>query len=182
MNIVTGQVPIPEDPSDGLSEALKKKDREKQEKKANRRRVRGGAPAASSSRQTPAPQTQTTLTNTAANTWAPLIFFIVFVVDQICSPLILEENLLEQDIDDIFAFADFSGMDLGTDFDTHYGLLPPEETVIVKPYSDDTDDRILDEIKPRFIIMFEPCMEFVRRVEVSQGQSTYKKSLFDVLL
>lgn len=52
------------------------------------------------------------------------------------------------------------------DFDEHYGLITPPETVLIRPYSDDSDDRMLDEIKPRFIVMFEPCMEFVRRVEV----------------
>lgn len=77
-----------------------------------------------------------------------------------------DQEVLEQDIDDIFTTNDLTGLDFGTDFDEHYGLLTPEETVLIKPYSDDTDDRMLDEIKPRFIVMFEPCMEFVRRVEV----------------
>lgn len=56
---------------------------------------------------------------------------------------------------------------LETDFDTHYGLLSPASTVLIRAYSDDTDDRMLDELKPRFVVMFEPCMEFVRRIEVS---------------
>jgi hypothetical protein len=47
-----------------------------------------------------------------------------------------------------------------------YGLIHPVESVIVRAYSDDTDDRLLEELRPTFIIMFEPCMEFVRRVEV----------------
>lgn len=37
---------------------------------------------------------------------------------------------------------------------------------MIRAYSDDTDDRMLAEIQPRFIIMFEPCVEFIRRVEV----------------
>jgi DNA excision repair protein ERCC-4 len=61
---------------------------------------------------------------------------------------------------------DISSIEFVSEFDTFYGLLAPEETVIIRAYSDDTDDRMLDEIKPRFIVMFEPCMEFVRRVEV----------------
>ncbi len=52
------------------------------------------------------------------------------------------------------------------EFESSYGLLPSEQTIIVRAYSDDTDDRMLAEIQPRFIVMFEPSVEFVRRVEV----------------
>lgn len=52
------------------------------------------------------------------------------------------------------------------EFESSYGLLPSEQTVLIRAYSDDTDDRMLAEIQPRFIVMFEPCVEFVRRVEV----------------
>ena len=52
-------------------------------------------------------------------------------------------------------------------FDEHYGLVPPEQLVIVRSYGDDTDDQVLAEIRPRFIIMYEPSLEFVRRIEVS---------------
>jgi DNA excision repair protein ERCC-4 len=54
-----------------------------------------------------------------------------------------------------------------SDFDQFYGLLPPEMTVIVRAYSDDSDDRLLAEIQPRFIVMYEPSHEFIRRIEVS---------------
>jgi DNA excision repair protein ERCC-4 len=52
------------------------------------------------------------------------------------------------------------------DFDANYGLLPPSQTVLVRAYSDDSDDMMLQEIRPRFIVMFEPNQDFVRRVEV----------------
>jgi DNA excision repair protein ERCC-4 len=52
------------------------------------------------------------------------------------------------------------------DEDFSYGLLPAEETVVIRAYSDDSDDRMLAEIRPKFIVMFEPCMEFARRIEV----------------
>jgi DNA excision repair protein ERCC-4 len=51
-------------------------------------------------------------------------------------------------------------------FGDYYGLLVPEETVLIRAYSDDSDDRVLSEINPRFIVMFEPNMEFIRRIEV----------------
>lgn len=49
----------------------------------------------------------------------------------------------------------------------HYGLLAPEETILVRVYSDDTDDQVLAEIRPRYIIMYEPNQDFIRRIEVS---------------
>ena len=50
--------------------------------------------------------------------------------------------------------------------DFSYGLLSAEETVVIRAYSDDSDDRMLAEILAKFIVMFEPCMEFARRIEV----------------
>ena len=69
--------------------------------------------------------------------------------------------------DDGLVLLDFGSDTLESDFDISYGLLEPEETVLIRAYSDDTDDRMLIEIKPKFIVMFEPDMDFVRRVEVS---------------
>jgi DNA excision repair protein ERCC-4 len=68
--------------------------------------------------------------------------------------------------DDGLVLLDFGSETLESDFDSNYGLLKPEETVLIRAYSDDTDDRMLIEIKPKFIVMFEPDMDFVRRVEV----------------
>jgi len=52
-------------------------------------------------------------------------------------------------------------------FDTNYGLVQPEEIVVVRAYSDDSDDMMLMELRPRFVVMFDPNLEFLRRVEVS---------------
>ena len=52
------------------------------------------------------------------------------------------------------------------DFDTNCDLVQPEETVIVRAYSDDSDDMMLMELRPRFIVMFDPSLEFLRRMEV----------------
>jgi DNA excision repair protein ERCC-4 len=54
------------------------------------------------------------------------------------------------------------------EFDLNYGLIAPSQTILVRAYSDDGDDRMLDEIRPRFIVMFEPNLDFVRRIEVSR--------------
>jgi DNA excision repair protein ERCC-4 len=66
---------------------------------------------------------------------------------------------------------DFGSETLESEFDMNYGLLAPEQTVLVRAYSDDTDDRILYEVKPKFIVMVEPDMDFVRRIEVKNAVS-----------
>lgn len=73
---------------------------------------------------------------------------------------------LNDDEIELNLMGNMSTVEFSAEFDAHYGLLFPPQTVLVRAYSDDTDDRMLDEMKPRFIVMFEPCMEFVRRVEV----------------
>ena len=57
------------------------------------------------------------------------------------------------------------------EFDEHYGLVSPEQLVVVRSYSDDSDDRVLAELQPRFIIMFEPNLDFVRRIEVYRASN-----------
>ncbi|KAF8841402.1 hypothetical protein BDN67DRAFT_928573, partial [Paxillus ammoniavirescens] len=60
---------------------------------------------------------------------------------------------------------------LDPDFDTQYGLLAPQQTIVVRAYSDDSDDQVLAEIQPKFIVMFEPSLEFVRRIEVYRNSN-----------
>ncbi|ORY29555.1 hypothetical protein BCR39DRAFT_532115 [Naematelia encephala] len=52
------------------------------------------------------------------------------------------------------------------DFDTDYGLLAPEDTVIIRPYGGEDDDILLQELRPRFVVMYEPNLPFIRRLEV----------------
>jgi DNA excision repair protein ERCC-4 len=52
------------------------------------------------------------------------------------------------------------------DWDTDYGLLSPEDEVIIRPYGGDDDDIMLQELRPRFVIMYEPNLAFIRRLEV----------------
>jgi hypothetical protein len=62
---------------------------------------------------------------------------------------------------DVFEF------EFSDDFDEHYGLLAPKTTVLVRAYLDDGDDQVLAEIRPSFVVMFEPNEDFIRRIEVS---------------
>jgi DNA excision repair protein ERCC-4 len=51
------------------------------------------------------------------------------------------------------------------EFEPLYGLLAPAQTVIIRAYGDDSDDRMLAELRPRFMVMYEPSQDFVRRIE-----------------
>ncbi|KAF9652763.1 hypothetical protein BDM02DRAFT_3088779 [Thelephora ganbajun] len=67
---------------------------------------------------------------------------------------------------------DFIGLlSCDQDFDMNYGLVQPEETVIVRAYSDDSDDMMLMELRPRFVVMFDPSLEFLRRMEVYRSSN-----------
>lgn len=50
--------------------------------------------------------------------------------------------------------------------DDNYGLLVPDQVVVVRAYGEDGDDQILSELRPRYIVMYDPSQDFVRRIEV----------------
>ncbi|KAF9269268.1 hypothetical protein L218DRAFT_917010 [Marasmius fiardii PR-910] len=154
---------------DGLSEALRKKDREKAQKQASRRRVRGGAPAGGGSSRagTVAPEGGG---GTDTDLWRTDLQLVAMDDDDL--QLNLDLNLATGPGSLSSAFTTDIPLD-NTEFDKHYGLIPPSEQVLIRAYSDDTDDRMLDEMKPRFIVMYEPCMEFVRRVEVYKSSNPH---------
>ncbi|KAJ9122541.1 hypothetical protein QFC22_001970 [Naganishia vaughanmartiniae] len=57
------------------------------------------------------------------------------------------------------------------DYDEFYGLLEPEEVVIVRPYGGDDDELVLAELRPRFVVMYDPDPAFVRRIEVYRSSN-----------
>ncbi|GKZ79635.1 hypothetical protein AnigIFM56816_003838 [Aspergillus niger] len=52
------------------------------------------------------------------------------------------------------------------DMDDYYELYDMDDLVIIHPYDGDMDEHILEEVRPRYIIMYEPDPAFIRRVEV----------------
>ena len=52
-------------------------------------------------------------------------------------------------------------------FDQFFGLLSNETLVIVRPYNGDDDDRVLEELRPKYVVVYDPDPSFVRRIEVS---------------
>lgn len=163
-----------------ISTALKKKDEEHAQKTQSRRRIRGGAPTTkSSSRVEPpvVPKAEPKEYNLfevqgEADDFVRLLRLFLLDLQYDANTHFGLSSLESQgeSLGDGFNFVDTDmsliNFENFEEFDDSYGLLTPEETILVRAYSDDTDDRVLCEIKPKFIVMFEPDMDFVRRIEV----------------
>ncbi|KAK1590861.1 DNA repair protein [Colletotrichum navitas] len=48
----------------------------------------------------------------------------------------------------------------------YYQLYEMQDLVVIHAYDGDQDEHVLEEVKPRYIIMYEPDAAFIRRVEV----------------
>ncbi|KAF2839741.1 DNA repair protein [Patellaria atrata CBS 101060] len=58
------------------------------------------------------------------------------------------------------------GADPLDDMDSYYELYDMNSLLIIHPYDGDMDEHILEEVKPRYVIMYEPDAAFIRRIEV----------------
>lgn len=58
------------------------------------------------------------------------------------------------------------------DMERFYELYEMKELLLIHPYDGDMDERLLEEIKPRYIIMYEPDAAFIRRIEVYRSSHT----------
>ncbi|THV76887.1 DNA repair protein [Aureobasidium pullulans] len=58
------------------------------------------------------------------------------------------------------------GADPLDDMDDFYELYDMKDLIMVHPYDGDMDEHILEETKPRYVIMYEPDAAFIRRIEV----------------
>ncbi|KAG5719298.1 DNA repair protein rad16 [Termitomyces sp. T112] len=148
--------------SDNVSEALKKKDQEKANRVANRRRIRGGAPTTTQAGRDTGASKRAPQDSALGEIQTEAERFAEFWESQGGQTLVE----LSQELGDDIVLLDIESGAFANDFDAHYGLIAPEQTILVRAYSDDTDDRMLAEIQPKFIVMFEPNMEFIRRIEV----------------
>jgi DNA excision repair protein ERCC-4 len=52
------------------------------------------------------------------------------------------------------------------DMDDFYQLYETQDLVVIHAYDGDMDEHVLEEVKPRYIVMYEPDMAFIKRVEV----------------
>ncbi|QSL66587.1 hypothetical protein MERGE_000969 [Pneumocystis wakefieldiae] len=64
------------------------------------------------------------------------------------------------------------------DEDDCFEILDLNDLIVILPYNDDMDDIILKELKPRFIILYEPDAVIIRRIELYH--SIYKNELLRV--
>ncbi len=48
----------------------------------------------------------------------------------------------------------------------YFELYEMNDLVVVHPYDGDMDEHVLEEVRPRYVIMYEPDAAFIRRVEV----------------
>lgn len=78
----------------------------------------------------------------------------------------LMQELAPGEMEDTFAAKLNLGADPLDDMDDFYELYDMKDLVLVHPYDGDMDDRLLEEIKPRYVIMYEPDAAFIRRIEV----------------
>ena len=109
-----------------------------------RRRIRGGSSAAASSRR-------------AAN--GPL---------QVAEDRETEVASLLADIgqDGDYGLPKEDAADSLDDIEDFFELQEMADLVVIHPYDGDMDEHVLEEVRPRYIIMYEPDAAFIRRVEV----------------
>lgn len=82
-------------------------------------------------------------------------------------PLIVQSLLSEiQQTDEEAAQKDEVVIDNLDDMDEFYELYEMKDLVVVHAYDGDMDDHVLEEVKPRYVIMYELDPAFIRRVEV----------------
>ncbi|KAJ5180065.1 hypothetical protein N7492_003275 [Penicillium capsulatum] len=110
-----------------------------------RRRVRGGGAINSAAGRVP---------NSSVQTEVELPGQVVNLLNEI-QPTEAEESQKDEIIiDDLEDTEDF------------YELYDMDDLVMIHPYDGDMDGHILEEVRPRYIIMYEPDAAFIRRVEV----------------
>jgi DNA excision repair protein ERCC-4 len=64
------------------------------------------------------------------------------------------------------------GSDPLDNMEDYYGLYDINEILIIHPYEGDMDEHVLEEVKPRYVIMYEPDAAFIRRIEVYRSSHT----------
>ena len=52
------------------------------------------------------------------------------------------------------------------DMEDYFELYEMNDLVVIHPYDGDLDEHVLEEVRPRYVIMYEPDAAFIRRVEV----------------
>ncbi|KAF9738275.1 hypothetical protein PMIN03_002017 [Paraphaeosphaeria minitans] len=64
------------------------------------------------------------------------------------------------------------GFDPLENMEDYYELFNINDLIVVHPYDGDLDEHVLEETKPRYVIMYEPDSAFIRRIEVYRSSHT----------
>lgn len=64
------------------------------------------------------------------------------------------------------------GVDPLDNMEDYYELFDMNSLVVIHPYDGDMDEHVLEEVKPRYVVMYEPDAAFIRRIEVYRSSHT----------
>ncbi|KAJ5758907.1 hypothetical protein N7520_006063 [Penicillium odoratum] len=110
-----------------------------------RRRVRGGGAVNSAAARVPNSSVQTQVEQPSE---------VINLLNEIQPTEVEETQKIEIDIDEL------------EDMEDYYQLYDMNDLITIHSYDGDMDEHILEEVRPRYIIMYEPDSAFIRRVEV----------------
>ncbi|OQO02201.1 hypothetical protein B0A48_11755 [Cryoendolithus antarcticus] len=89
------------------------------------------------------------------------------------------QSLMQELVPDEFEDNATSKLDVGADplddNDDFYELYDMKDVMVVHPYDGDMDDHLLEEVKPRYVIMYEPDAAFIRRIEVYRSSHSNRQ-------
>ncbi|KAK2745552.1 hypothetical protein FQN57_003677 [Myotisia sp. PD_48] len=110
-----------------------------------RRRIRGGGSASAS------PSTRTAQGSVQLDT------------ESYETPMATDSTEQEQNTEEIQTVTIVDDLE---DMEDYYELYDVDDLIVVHPFDGDMDEHILEEVRPKYIIMYEPDPAFIRRVEV----------------
>ncbi|KDN46847.1 hypothetical protein RSAG8_03924, partial [Rhizoctonia solani AG-8 WAC10335] len=154
--------------SNPMTEAMRKKDAARVELASRRRRVRGGG--------TTGVATGRTAIKKEEGNGIPGQGIIATEADEIAEFLATQQGLdtagsMLSNAQALETLLEAERSRPEEQEEEDYGLLEDEHVVLVRTYGDDEDDQLLSEIRPRYIVMMEPNLDFIRRVEVYRSAS-----------
>ena len=83
------------------------------------------------------------------------------------------ESTATDEVNEVLTTDDFDA----ADFAAHFDMLSMNDLVVIQVYLGDEDDSVLEELRPRHVIMYEPDVGFIRRVEVSSFMPPSSRNL-----
>ncbi|KKA26518.1 hypothetical protein TD95_004238 [Thielaviopsis punctulata] len=123
-----------------------------------RRRVRGGGVVGSSSSSTRPVRSETGVVAADTETAQQLT--------DLAGKVSADDQASTAEFREVDTRIDGATTDDFSSISTHYGLLPPLSLIITHAYDGDADDAMLEQVKPRYIIMYDVDAPFIRRIEV----------------